>query len=202
MAAKKHGVEIIPHKNWNTKKIWNRGYLMATYGKQPKKLHFRSPMVNDKNQDLCGGWFIHGDIKEGETVNDVLMRRVIAGKKPMAILHFFPEERELAELNETELMDEGLAADLVKKSNGWNVVVAQHGILRDLFDLDALARDYVENGIYTAEEMAEEIELYGSHDLIDFSEGWDVEDVPPWVTGLILGYPIENTISIYNDAVR
>jgi hypothetical protein len=66
-----------------------------------------------------------------------------------------------------------------------------------LFDLDALARDYVENGIFTPEEMAAQIARYGPHDLIDFAEGWDVEDVPAWVTGLILGYPVENTISLY-----
>lgn len=202
--AKKHGVIILEHKDWNTKQIWNRGYLMATYRYQPKKIYFKSKMVNDANQDLCGGWLMHGQIKEGETVNDIIVRHLMAGKKPMGILHY--DDKGWAEIDAQELMDgqgypRSLAADVVKKKNGWNVVAAQHGTLADLFDLDALARDYVENGIFTAEEMDAQIKRYGVHDLIDFSEGWDTEDVPAWLTGLLLGYPVENTISIYRDGV-
>jgi hypothetical protein len=33
------------------------------------------------------------------------------------------------------------------------------------------------------------------------SKQWDSPPCPLWVTGLILGYPVENTISIYAGAV-
>ena len=33
--------------------------------------------------------------------------------------------------------------------------------------------------------------------LTTFFEGWDSPPLPLWLTGLILGYPVENTISLY-----
>ena len=52
----KHGIHIKKHKHWNTKTIYNNGHVMRIYRRQPKMIRFRSPMVNDFNQHLCGGW--------------------------------------------------------------------------------------------------------------------------------------------------
>ena len=52
---KKHGIIITKHKNFQTKYIYNNGYLMNKYLKQPFEIKFKNNMVNDHNQHLCGG---------------------------------------------------------------------------------------------------------------------------------------------------
>jgi len=68
-----------------------------------------------------------------------------------------------------------------------------------LFDLPLLFRTYKENDIHI------HIEEHENKTLKDFFSDWDAQDadseIDTWVTGLILGYPIENTISIYRDGV-
>lgn len=49
---KKHGIYIVENKKYNTKKIYNNGYLLARYLFQPKQIKFKSKMVNDDNQQL------------------------------------------------------------------------------------------------------------------------------------------------------
>ena len=191
--TKKHGVQIIEHKDWNTKQVWNRGHLMMTYRYVPKKIHFKNKMVNDKNQDLCGGWFMDDCGFEEQQMR--LIDRVGAGLKPMGVLHY--DSRPLA-FQVANAIRNGTNLDVkVTKTHNYEVALAQHGTLVELFDLDALALDYIDNGIFTSADMARMVTKYSHHRLIDFSEGWDVEDIPAWVTGLILGYPVENTISLY-----
>lgn len=189
----KHGVVIIEHKNWNTKQIWNRGHLMMTYRYVPKKIHFKSWMVNDANQDLCGGWFM-GDMTYLD-IQSTILQRVVRGLKPLGVLH-----------RDRKVDAEGIAGEMrrfpwidtkVVKSHNWEIVVARGGTLEELFDLESLTRDYIENEVIGEVAFLDAVAKYAPRLLIDFAEGWDVEDVPGWVTGLILGYPVENTISLY-----
>jgi hypothetical protein len=191
----KHGVIIIPHKKWNTKQIWSNGHLMRTYRHQPKHLHFKSPMVNDANQDLCGGWSMGDCNFEEEQMR--IIDRVSERLKPMGILHY--DSRALADkVADTIRRNSDLDVKVIKKHN-YQVALAQHGTLEGLFDLMALRRDYVENGVLPKEVIDRDFDQYGDSYLIDFAEKeWDVEEeFPMWLTGLMLGYPIENTISIY-----
>jgi len=52
----RQGVLVREHNHWNTKTVYNNGHVMRIYRRQPKAIRFRSPMVNDFNQHLCGGW--------------------------------------------------------------------------------------------------------------------------------------------------
>ena len=65
----------------------------------------------------------------------------------------------------------------------------------DIGDLRALREDYAttfETGL-EQKEIAPLTELA----LATAFDGWDSPPLPLWLTGLILGYPVENTISLY-----
>jgi hypothetical protein len=198
MAAKKHGVYIIEHKNWNTKEVWAHGYRQAVYRRQPKRLRFKSPMVNDENQDLCGGWHV-GPIGCAVDENAQIFDRVIAGLKPMGVLHAIeqPEAKHRAQ----EARAAGFDVKILKHPwQGWNLVVAHRGTLRELFDLRALAQDYIDYG-WVPDYFMGQVAQYADRSLISFAEGWDMPAVPEWVTGLLLGYPVENTLSVATGRV-
>lgn len=198
----KQGVEVIRHRNWNTKKVWVGGTLVATYRHQPKTLRFASRMVNDDNQGLAGGWW-EGDIGDDEAEEAKIAKRVLAGLKPMGVLYFYPEdEGEPAGVAEGYKGRKNIDVKVIPvERGGTEVILARKGTLHELFDLGALYRDYEEASVVPTEVLQEQFKEYENWRLIDFAEGWDVEYVPPWGTGLILGYPVENTISLYRGAI-
>lgn len=202
--AKKHGVIILEHKDWNTKQIWNDGYLMATYRYQPKKMRFKSRMVNDTNQDLAGGWQPLEMKEEDESVDDLARRQLLANRKPLGFL-MADSKREAEEIARDIRRGNPNLETKVEPPGTFihhYVAVAQKETLRNLFDLDALYRDYTENDVIDPDELAKELDKYADRTLISFSRTFDIDDgIPPWVTGLILGYPIENTISLYLEGI-
>lgn len=151
-------------------------------------------MVNDANQDLCGGWSMSDSGFADD--QDRILDRVARGLKPAGVLYYDSEE-EANIVSQVAKEKAGLLAKVVKTEIEFSVFVATKGTLEELFDLDALSDDYVDSGAVSEDVMQSEMEEFADRQLISFSEGWDVEDVPPWVTGLILGYPVENTISLY-----
>jgi len=68
--------------------------------------------------------------------------------------------------------------------------------LGELFDSDSLITDYKKSGIHINPDRNKEIAYYFENDCWD---GQDDNSTELWETGLILGYPIENTISLYNS---
>jgi len=200
---KKHGIYIVKHKKHNTKKIYNNGNLLIRYLYQPKQIKFKSKMVNDDNQHFSGGWSIEGiDLSD-----EALLRRVVDGLKPMAIIHKWKKELEeyqkivdiLKDINRRRGKNK-----LVYKEYDFDrtycLTVACKGVLKNIFDLKTLKEDYESNGINIDISKAEDKALS------DYFEDWDAPDdeskIEYWETGLILGYPIENTISAYRDGVR
>lgn len=79
----KHGVVIREYKKWNRKVIYNNNYIMMKYHHIPKVINFTSSMMNDYNQDLCGGW----TNSEVDNSNDNLIYRVVNKLKPFASLY-------------------------------------------------------------------------------------------------------------------
>jgi len=204
--TKKHGVIVTVGGKHNTKTVWNRGYRMITYRRQPRRIRFKSKMVNDKNQHLCGGWGFAGL----EDNNLWIERQLIAGRKPLGIMCFWADDSAgLERMNADKAR--GCAARLrsaglvVKTSNRGDMIdVEACQMLRvgDIGDLGDLICDYVEAGIYDGDDLCREINLNSDKMLKSFlGRRWDTEHNPLWLTGLILGYPVENTISCYHEAV-
>lgn len=202
-ATKKHGVIVTIGGRHNSKTIWNRGHRMVTYRKQPNRIRFKSKMVNDKNQHLCGGWFFAGL----ENTNLWIERQLIAGRKPLGVMFFrgdgFGNGADIACAE--RLKTAGL---IVREGPGFTegtriVEACQDIKVGDIGDIGDLFADYVEARISMDEdELREQFNRHAGRRLRSFlGKKWDVPHNPLWLTGLILGYPVENTISCYHDAV-
>ena len=192
---KKHGIYIIENKKHQTKKIYNNGYLMATYLFQPHHIKFKNRMVNDMNQHFAGGWILNDlDLSDA-----ALFKRIIKGKKPMAVI-YGDEKEDLRKYVEVRVSGTYRQAFKILKNGKYYFAIAQKGKLKDLFDLKTLEEDYRNNGIEIDTDRVK------NKTLKDYFMDWDAQDedsqIAYWETGLILGYPIENTISLYKDGIR
>ena len=192
----KHGIHIREHKHWNTKTIYNNGRVMRIYRRQPKTIRFSSPLVNDFNQHLCGGWSM-SDIKD-ET--EATLQQLVAGRKPFAWIFFGPDQEATVLAARQRLEAAGLVTDLRERAcqghqtdhDGWDFLACRDIRVREIGDLRALSEDY-------ADLPAVDVWPYADRALSTFFDGWDSPPLPLWLTGLILGYPVENTISCYRE---
>jgi hypothetical protein len=194
----KHGIHIREHKNWNTKTVYNNGHVMRIYRRQPKAVRFQSPMVNDFNQHLCEGWTMT-DIAD---TDEATIEQLLLGKKPFACIGYYPDDHSKALDAQQRLKLAGLVTELQMQEQQsyyfdhiWSLHACQNIRVRDIGDLSALQADYdswLSPG-FLSDDIAEFADMHLSH----FFNGWDIPDIPLWLTGLILGYPVENTMSIY-----
>lgn len=189
--VKKHGIILKKGKKYQTKRIYNNGYLMRKYRNQPLSIKFQNKMVNDINQHFCGGW----TMSDLDSSNQALLDRVLEGNKPMAaVTAWNKEDLEFCD----SLVDKRkyyFYSDQYLLTGAFYTLVAVKGKFKDLFDLQSLYETYKENGIDI------DVNEHENKTIQDFFEDWDGHDynIELWVLGLILGYPIENTISIYKD---
>lgn len=190
--TKKHG---IIRKKYQSKMIFNQGYRLVNYDYQPLSIEFKNEMVNDMNQHFCGGW----SLTDVDLSNEALLERVLQGNKPMAVISAWKKEDLefiTGRVDDTKYYS---ASGQYELTGAFYTIVAVKGKLKDLFDLPLLFRTYKENDIHI------DIEEHENKTLKDFFSDWDAQDadseIDTWVTGLILGYPIENTISIYRNGV-
>ena len=194
----KHGVHIKEHKHWKTKTIYNSGHVMHIYRRQPKTIRFHSPMVNDFNQDLCGGWSM-SDIKDEK---EATIHQLITGNKPFASITYWQDQKVKAEDAQRRIASTGLATELRKRAfpagqndHVWDLLACQDMRVKDIGDLRALRDDYAE--VFEMGLENKEIMPFADVPLSTFFDGWDSPPLPLWLTGIILGYPVENTVSIY-----
>ena len=76
--------------------------------------------------------------------------------------------------------------------NMYNITASVEGKLKDYFDMDMLAQDYENNGL-----CSDNIIKYKNANFAEFHyDKYDHDYHPIEITGLILGYPIENTIAL------
>lgn len=187
---KKHGIHISYNNKTQTKRIYNNGYLMQKYSNQPLNIIFKNNMINDMNQHFCGGWSISGL----DTSDSALLSRVFDGKKPIAIITIHNEKQKYDYIDRIDNTKYDYKLCIYPITKCEYLAISPKGKLKDLFDLETLKKDYNDNNINIDIKSVEDKELK------DYFDGWDIEDVNLWETGLILGYPIENTISLYKHS--
>lgn len=176
-----------------TKQIINsNGYVLMRYKKIPKNIKFRHPAVNDYNQHLCGGWSVvpYGKFEEIE--------RVVSGLKPLAYCHTFDKNEAIQKVN--EIVGKGFLCTYVERKFFdqnrmiYDITASVKGKLGDYFDIQTLIDDYKRNKLI---DQVENLERHKNVTFDAFHGGkFDVEFNGSEITGLILGYPIENTISL------
>lgn len=185
-------------KDFGTKRVWFNGKIMKTYiyCPPPDQLQFRSEMINDFNQNLCCGW---GNGIKNE--NEVIVDRVVNKLKPLGSISQWLHNNKNAAIELDQIAEKCQNVNLCVQRFQWKnpnisecLDLCQSGTFRELFDMDALAADY-QKFLPRYPDMWEEIKDFPRDtQLSDYlGDKWDNLD---WITGLILGYPIENTISI------
>lgn len=188
------GVSVTRHSKWNTKRVYTRrGYLARTYGRQPKRIRFRSRMVNDANQHLCGGWEWYRD---GSAATE---RRLLAGRKPLGSMHYWSKADAMAAAGRLKAAGLRVVTGRGHLPGQWFVDACHDIAVCDLGDLGTLLSDYTAALPAYDTYLADQFARYWNRRLSSFlGRRWDVECTgAPWLTGLILGYPVENTISLY-----
>ena len=189
---KNHGIVVTKQKKTKTqsKKIYNNGFLLARYYLQPQHLIFKNDMINDTNQHFCGSL----PLSSLDLSNAALFQRVLNGQKPMAIICERDEnfDKYIPSINKKKF-----DYKIVNHERGFTyLVVATKGKMKNLFDLESLQKDYSNS------KISIDVKKVADKSLSDYFYDWDSDKVENWETGLILGYPIENTISIYKNGVR
>lgn len=167
----------------------------------PADLTFQSPMVNDFNQDLCGGWH-RSDVSDG---NAITFERVIAGLKPLGNIGYWERNTGAKRLDQfierIKSLDGSILFERFMREIHTGVDCldfCQRGTLGQLFDMGSLANDY--ERFLPDIVLGDQIRSHASMPLSAFlHDNWDEQG---WLTGLILGYPIENTMSRYYGSVK
>jgi hypothetical protein len=180
-----------------TKHIYRNGWRMVTYRGCPYDITFKSPMINDDNQDLCNGWTRRSWIPEGGCEADIIVDRVLQGLKPMGIIHGWEKYGMTNFYNNWHKLKADSTIVISHTTRTFNnstmhdLAFCRPGELGHIFDLKALAEDYNKQGLDTAFEEILQALKKGTR-IEEYLVDYDNHD---WLTGLILGYPIENTIS-------
>lgn len=199
ITGKGTGVFLSKRKFHNTKKIRIHGKRIVTYMYQPHSLNFKNHMINDINQDYCGGWTMPGV----DYSNQAYCERVFYAIKPISFIVVEKEE-------EKKIQNAFKSFHKSPHFSGKNsYLVAQEGYIKSMFDLSSLRDDYMRAFNYYKgfHPMIEEaLARLATRRLSDYFEDWDAQEKGSKITlietGLILGYSIENTISILKNGVR
>lgn len=167
------------------KQIRKGKYVYMIYKNARKDFKFKHKSVNDYNQHLCGGWFVYDHPKFEE------VDRVASGLKPVGIS--CSRDKSLTEAKKEELLLQGIFATTHTYNNLYFVTASPYGTLQEYFgDLDILADDYEKHNL---KYCARDIRKYRDINFSEFhNDKFDIEHHPQCITGLILGYPIENTM--------
>lgn len=199
-----HGIYIRKHKNIEERLFINTGILVRIYKYPIIDRTFQSPLVNDHNLNLGGGWGWPGK-KESECLT-----RVMSGKKPIGFYHFKDDE------SITEYCDSGFPYVILKDTDP-GVITNEIGLsikvtFSESFDMDALINDYDQYlkslikkynfNKNTAEKIIKKFDYIRNKDVssfltFDYGNPCKLPE-DHCLTGLILGYPIETTVSLYD----
>lgn len=193
----KHGVYLRKYKNTTDKLFINNGHLMRVYKYPNIDCKFSSPKINDYNLHLCGGWAFRG-VNEKEVIE-----RVIKGLKPMGIF-VTTEVQKWESVCKKSGLPYLIAPNHFTTEDHFDIGISCKGTFDENFDLQNLIIDYMEYSDKVKISLpAEEIGAYilslkdiqiSSYLTSDYANpNTDQELI---VTGLILGYPIETTVSI------
>jgi hypothetical protein len=164
---------------------------------------FTSPMINKENQELDGSSF--RKYRTADEMDQAILHRVWRNLKPFGEVCYWEKDRAQylrSQLKEQEhLVVSPLHRGVISRQ--WCFEVTHKGTLDKHFDMKALAAWYARNGLL---EAAQDILDKRHNHLVDYFCDWDWADegseIEPWETGLILGYPVENTMKRCYDVKK
>lgn len=172
----------------------NKGHIIKRYRNIPRNINFRHAMVNDYNQHLSGAWSVykHYDFEEVD--------RVMRGLKPIgdSISYNFRAIKDKM----WELRNKGYIATYSQQRIGSTILyiltASPKGKLGEFFDMETLATEYERQG-FSGKSIRDHSDVnFEKFHNIKYNSGF----YPVEIVGLVLGYPIENTISIIRNELE
>ena len=207
----RNGIYLQSFQKFEIKRYIRNGIILGVFRYPRFSRTFSSPMVNDYNQNLAGGWYWQyredGSLRGSrEYNNEIIFERLVAGRKPLGGLRFWDDAGEKKEKFLQRLLDSDLRYTRAREQQEEFFTVSRRGRLGDLFNFDGIAKDYAELergagccilGSHANLERflnslaSESLESYLGFDHLHPKSSFDFI-----LTGLILGYPLENTYAI------
>lgn len=209
-----HGVYIRETKNCREKLYIDCGHLRGIYTYPKINSKFSSPYVNDHNLHLCGAWSFTG-VQQSECLT-----RVVEGKKLMGA-YIIQEKKEEYHQWREYCVNSGLPfKDILPEPgnhNFYEIIIARPEPLTELVDLDALQHDYrayaegckrretralikqIDKELLKILTTLDEMKTKRAADYLQMDYANPKTAVQLMRTGLLLGFPIESTVSVLQD---
>lgn len=207
----RNGIYLQSFQKFEIKRYIRNGIVLGVFRYPRFDRTFSSPMVNDYNQNLAGGWYWQyredGSLRGNrEFNNETILERLIAGRKPLGGFLFWDDAREKKENFLQQLVRSDLRYVSTTEQDAEFFTVSRRGKLGDLFNFEDIVRDYadlergagcntlgprvdLERFLGAAAEKC--LESYLGFDHLHPTSTFDFI-----IIGLILGYPLENTYAI------
>lgn len=178
-----------------------RAYTIKKYAFPDIELLTSSPLLSWENLNCCGGWTYD---------ESYLFTAVQKGKKLYAGAAIYlpapgvtaEAESKLLEIKAT-LPDNCTAGkEIISNERFFPLYICRKGCLKDFFDLEQVLEDYRRMGIVLRPKDRNEFFILCGIELSQFSTGSPMQyrdtatGAELIVTGLLLGYPIESTVSL------
>lgn len=171
-------------------------YTLHTYRFNNIELDYDTKYMNWANMNCCNGWQYDKEYLKNAVQNDC---KLYAG------IHVTPEEFEMLKAKNEKGIRYGKEKDVIKDIDTKNYYICKEGKVSDYIDIEVVFSIYEKLGIVIPDEakdiilgMAEEeIYTYSSENnkfKLDYANTYDICDLV--FTGMLLGYPIETTVSI------
>ncbi|CAM3467390.1 MULTISPECIES: hypothetical protein [Paenibacillus] len=192
-------------------RVFNNGFIVATYKFPKVDLPFKSKMHRWLNMGFCGEWHY----KEGQNRGDYFIRAVLAGLKPIGFVT-------VANHDKNDYHELARQSDLVSKetqiADQKTVGFALSGTISQHLDLEALIKSYElleearygeVRGYFMNQYVKSKIRALSNQKLSDYLAGYDFtnpkSDYDLIFSGLLFGHPIESTFAslvgsmVYNN---
>jgi len=210
----RNGVYLQSFQKTEAKRYIQNGNVLGLFRYPKITPAFHSPLFNDYNQQLCGGWYWKyredGSIRAPfESNSDIILQRVIEGAKPLGGLVGWADQQEKIAGWKNQISRAGLGLFCYEEGIKNTLIICRQGILDELFDFEDLITDYM------ALSQATRLGVLGSPGTINkflnsirkdaMTKYLQFDHLHPHsafdyiVTGLILGYPIENTYAVLTE---
>lgn len=185
--------------------ILNKGWNMRTYPYPRVRIPFTSPMVRWQNLYYCGGFGVHGPNDKDLSSDGDLIDAVIAKRKPIGFALFESDQLQ-AQVEKVTTAGLPYKVEPHDRLSGHTWLgVSQQTTLAETFDLLAWLESYslMSSAAKTILlTKSDETAFWSLKDrpLSSWLTGWDyanpVTNRDLALTGLLLGYAIESTVSI------
>lgn len=192
------------YKNTKEMIVLYNGHLLRKY-KYPKiEIPFRSSMVRWQNLYFCGGFGMQYEDGSRADTNELLIQSVINKEKPIGFVFVNNKDKEML-INKIEKSALTYIVNNSCQEGYYEIGVANHGTIKDNFDINALIESYKLYGEkinfkFITEEIEFSLRSLSEKKLSDFLQDYDYANpssiIDLIVTGLILGYAVESTMAI------